>query len=1111
MKCWNCLKESSDKLHRCPHCDQPLKPNAAQSIASKRNLDYLLSEIDQWSFLDPSSKERVRQVYSRRQTRLGELAAKNAYAYWPISDWEEGGPITPEPLPENVDLSSQATLEVLPVLTPAEDVGEPTLDPVPTLEPAPIEESEALLLPKARPPALLESLVGEADIRWFHSLGALLVVAAVVGWLRSSWDSYGRALAGLLIAASPILLHLVAHKLKKTVPLSSRLLAILANVLTPPALLALDVFGGLPPGISSAYYWSFALLASAAILSWQADATQEKVPLYVGALCAVMAGWSQGALATACFSLGVGFLFSREGALAPSAWLEQRRQVAFYAGSFGALATLWLFETNSHPMLPLMAFTVALVFLHLPTLTGHAEQQQAGSRIFLQASLSIVGGIMMRAVLDLSPGGVALYLLFAAALFLAVKPDSDLASTSAKLASAIGILALVMGFLSDLGTVALAQQTAAEAGLRFLFAGLGAVFFARASRRAILEPDSQSLLGVALCCLLGGWIHIFLYFLLQEPIHNPVQFIPLLAAMPLFCCLLLLGSRWGRIAEQITVWKFAFPLTLGSLALTLLGRSIAQDSALGWELALLIHALFSIAWERAWIVKAPTEVTPILQILPRFAIASLTVAAYSALSLPVHSSLLLCCCALLLATFLLKGSYSESTWEAGWLSLWLMSFHYPDSSWFLGVALLSFGFALTRADRKKASLVSSCLFATFALTQVAGELAFYWLYTPCLAFALIAMLRAKGEAEGSPLAQGKVGFDILLAAAVLLGDTPSPGSLPNLILCLFLTALAGAFQPLAGKPPTNKFLSSHSALSLFGVIFLWSLWQTPLETGILLILAGLSSLALSHRHKWEVSNALLIVGMAQLPSSTHFLLDGVVVALAVIASEVFSSSSKRASTHFSNLALLLVASVQEQSFLWEGLTGNVIMLGALILTLRTAYQNFVPTAAGSALLFLWQLDQLIGGELLDLKLRLLPASAVLVAASLWRWQSEQAWTRPSLYAGMTLATAPAFLQFVSGLKLWENFVWTLIAGCGFLALSFITPSSLNRPFRQAGGYTLTAWAAVSLTRAALHLPWQAATLVIGLALVTIGVVVERRGRGGKASKFADPLDSDQSL
>ena len=238
MRCWNCLSENLEKARRCESCDQPLKPNPAQAMASKRNVTYLLHEIGKWSFLEPPHRDRVEAVYNARLSRLEDLGGSKAWVEWPVSDWvEQTG--EPETAQESADVVAQAadvvaasqknsviseTLEREEKPEKAEEQPEPPETDEKASETETIPDSvkkkpdTATPPPALKPaePSLVATLVGEADIRWFHSLGALLVVAAVVGWLRASWDSYGKLLAGLLIASSPLILHFVAHKLKKS-------------------------------------------------------------------------------------------------------------------------------------------------------------------------------------------------------------------------------------------------------------------------------------------------------------------------------------------------------------------------------------------------------------------------------------------------------------------------------------------------------------------------------------------------------------------------------------------------------------------------------------------------------------------------------------------------------------------------------------------------------------------------------------------------------------------------------------------------------------------------------------------------------------------------------
>jgi hypothetical protein len=697
VKCWNCLHNNPKKAHRCERCDQALKPSSAQKIAGRRKVEYLLQELDNWQFLDEDTRAQARSVYNRRLDRLTQVGSK-AVADWPESDWQnlpvpgaEGA--SPAPfLQVETPVVTDSTLETpRPVESPD---SEATSDRV-VERSAPAQEklvppiTRDFLDSEPSAPGYLERLTGEADIRWFHSLGALLVVAAMVGWLRTSWDSYGRSLTGVLIALSPVMLHLTASRLKKAVPLSARLLSILANVLTPLALLSLDVFENLPPQVPSDLYWTFSMLVSAAVLTWQAHSTREKIPLYIGGLCCVMAGWSQGALATAAFSLGIGFLFQWNRAEEDPEWQHHRQQMSFLAGSFGALASLLLFETARHPAVPLVAFTGALLFLSLPTLTGQSTAHP-GKRLALQTVVTIVGSLLMRSVLHLSPGGVALYLLFACALFLAVKPDSPFALASARIASVLGVLALGIGFLSGLPEVLSTDRSLAEALLRVTFAVLGALFFFRQSRATPMASAVPPLFVLSLCSLLGGWVHLFLNFILVERVDKLDHFLPLIAGMVLFEGMLIVASRWLREREQNLVWVFTFPLLLGSLALTALGQLMVPIEWSGWTLTLVLHGALALCWERQWLAPSrlpePQEIRLITVVLPRVVFLAEVLALFTAYGVDKKMMALVLFGAHLVASFLLKDRYREGAWEATW-GLALLCLPYVEKEALFLVAL----------------------------------------------------------------------------------------------------------------------------------------------------------------------------------------------------------------------------------------------------------------------------------------------------------------------------------------------------------------------------------------------------------------------------------------
>lgn len=1127
MKCWNCLHSNPKKAYRCEKCDQALEPNAAQKIAGRRHVEYLLQELDEWEFLDGKAKEQLKSVYAGRLERLNQTGTKAAKA-WPETDWVEAVPeVRAEPIPAQPGQREEAVTpalveeakpdeeEVVPAseeAQPAPEVPQTNSQAAPAALPAAPDkqpESAPVQFPPA-PPSYLERLTGEADIRWFHSLGALLVVAAVVGWLRTSWDSYGRALTGFLIALSPVVLHLVASKLKKAVPLSARLLSILANILTPLALLSLDVFDNLPPQIPSDLYWTFSMLVSCAILNWQAHLTREKLPLYIGGLCCVMAGWSQGALATAAFSLGIGFLFQWSSADGDLEWQHHRKQMSFYAGSFGALASLMLFETSRHPAVPLVAFTGALLFLSLPTLTGQ-KTEHAGKRLFMQTAITVIGSILMRAALGLSPGGVALYLLFACALFLAAKPDSEFANLSAKIASGLGALALGIGFFSNLSETLNAQQSDPEGLLRVAFAVLGALFFFRASRRSGLLQGSAPLFLLSLCCLLGGWIHLFLQFALRSGVDKIEDLLPLIGGTVVFESLLIVAGRWLRNEEQFLSWLFTFPLLLLTLALTTVCQLLVPIEGPGWTIILAFHAGLALSWERQWLAPAKStefkEMPALLGILARLAVVAGILTVFTADGVYQPTALKALLAVHLAASFLLKGVYREASWEATW-GLALLALPFFDKTSLLVVALLSNALALSMARRNHISLTLSAAYGALIVAYTSTDFPNPVLCLAPLAFALASAFPAVDEQEPREPGPSRLGLPVLFAAALWLGRAFPTGEVINVLYCLALAGVCGGLQLTlqTNRPRWNRVLAPQTPGLMLLSLFLWSFGQTTTEAGLLFIVVGSAGTAwLSKNYspegstldpRLQMSSGMVLFGVAQLFTKQHFQLDPGVIAVGVLAVEGALLVARRRSPLISNLVLLGLAFLQQADSILDPNLSQIVALAAIILAVQAVRQTQHPVAALSTLLFLVHCDELMGGSELDIKLRALPLASILVAASIWRFRTEEVWPKAALRVGLALAVAPAFLQFAGGYKMMENFVWLLVVGSAYVGLHFPLPKDLGEVFRQAGGATLVGWVVVSLTRAALKLPWQAATLVIGLALVGVGVYVEKKRRGG---------------
>ena len=1089
MKCWNCLKENESKTGYCHKCEQVLEPSPKQVVSNQAKLSYLAAEISEWGFLEEEVKSQLKRVYSGRQVRLAE-SLKGEQGHWPLSDGldqrvlsvAQGPEELPPPIPLKLEPKEASNLE------PVQETREQVEKPQPWISDLGNFASET--------PGYIRSVVGEADIRWFHSLGTVLVLAAVLGWLRASWSSYGRDLTGLLIVTSPAMLHLLSAKIRKLVPLSSRLLRGLANLLTPLAFLAIDAFWELPVWLSGSVYWTGALLVSSVALIGQAERTRERVPLFLGAICAVFAAWPHGALLTAFLSLVMGFLFFKDSSSGDLEWEKTRQSLSFYCGSFGALATLVLFETKDQPLVPLFAFFGALIFLHLPTLIG--GEQNSKKRIFLQTSFTVLVSLLTRSVWSLPPGGVAIFLIFASALFLAVKPESKFALLTTRIASALGLLGVAIAFLSDATSIFSTRQTPLQLGLRLLFALGASLYFTKASRKREASAESKALFSVSFLSLLGAWTHLFLYPLSVTGLKHPDGLLPMLMGLPIFCGLTLLICRRLRKQEQKVVWSFNFAL----LFLGIFGLSTVASPSQGKEmlriLGLVVSLFVALAWERSLLSPALDEGSQESCIvkagLPRFVLLCAITALYLAYPGGYAEFLSYSSLVLIAASFLLKGAYRRATWEASWVILALSFFLLHDIHWLLALGLASFALALSVAELKPSSLVLSVLYTSLLVFEGRLLTLAPFLFLPALAFAIAATVPALDKKKEREPGRVRWGFDLLMSLGIIFSSRPGGGILGSSVFCLTVLAAAAFFQINYRDPKFSRFLSPKSSLVAGITLLLCAIAHGSFEMGLVLILSGLFIGRWSESSQRElISHSLLILGTAKILRTSPWVFEPLVLLAGVLLSELYGLLKRRSQHHHYpiNLGILALAMMQQSH--WPEVSFHALTFGALILGLRAlSFNYFVPGVTG-LLLFVVRLDSIIP-EGLDIRWRVLPTAILFVGLSLWRWESLQKWPRPLFQLGLALTVCPAFLFFLGGTKLWENFVWLSVAGSVYIALSFAVPKTYNKILRQAGGYTLTGWAVVSLARAALQLPWQAATLVIGLSMVGIGVYIERKRR-----------------
>lgn len=135
----------------------------------------------------------------------------------------------------------------------------------------------------------------------------------------------------------------------------------------------------------------------------------------------------------------------------------------------------------------------------------------------------------------------------------------------------------------------------------------------------------------------------------------------------------------------------------------------------------------------------------------------------------------------------------------------------------------------------------------------------------------------------------------------------------------------------------------------------------------------------------------------------------------------------------------------------------------------------------------------------------MPAALAFATMGLWLWNKTD---HPSLRKfrispptilrlSLALTVMPRILEFLVGRDLFYNFLFILVSGTLCIALSGACKpfAGLGELIKQSGGWILTAWAAVSMLRVAAILPWQGATLLLGLACLVAGVMKEKKRKG----------------
>ena len=338
--CWNCGSLQPDHHRFCAACGQDLAPSPEDRQRLAGAVDYLLRETGRWSWLSAAQRDSIQAEYSRRRARLGtpglEKAGPPATAPLPRPPAATPAPPAPPPPPAappqdapvppvtrrplaEPDLSwDEVARPETPRAGEASEAPRPgarRLDPeaLRSLPPAPASA------PEGRPG--LSGFLEEANIRWVLVLGGLLLASSGVGLLYSQWSAHGRLFVALGMLLAPALCFGASWKLRATLPLSSRILALVGGLLLPTGLVAARAFelGGLRVPWPA---WNlFAFSSSALVLLALAALLEEIGCLYLGTLA----------------------LTAASGALA--SWAGH--PPAFGLGSLG-IAAAWLAASRSH-------------------------------------------------------------------------------------------------------------------------------------------------------------------------------------------------------------------------------------------------------------------------------------------------------------------------------------------------------------------------------------------------------------------------------------------------------------------------------------------------------------------------------------------------------------------------------------------------------------------------------------------------------------------------------------------------------------------------------------------------------------------------------------------
>ncbi|HEY4001474.1 MAG TPA: hypothetical protein VGO93_21550 [Candidatus Xenobia bacterium] len=315
-------------------------------------MQYLLSETARWEWLPAEQRTSLRQEYAERVDRL-EPAASQASARWGGGTWTE---------------------------TPPEEAAPAVPPPF---------EPEA---PRSDVLAGVSAFLEERNIRWFHGLGALLLLSAGVSVLTTQWEGIGHWIVLGLLLVSPGLCYFISARLRTRLPMSAQVLSLLGGLLLPACLGAVHHFDVLGlGGVSLASWYAGTFAVTAGVVLSQAFRYVETPSLYVGTLAAGLSVWFLGGLlpagipASGVGMVALGFLWltlSRGTAEGPfQAHLRVLSQTLVSAGLLVALG-----QAPDRSVAPVPVFVLGTVFF----LTAGIWADSAAS-VPISAAVAVLG------------------------------------------------------------------------------------------------------------------------------------------------------------------------------------------------------------------------------------------------------------------------------------------------------------------------------------------------------------------------------------------------------------------------------------------------------------------------------------------------------------------------------------------------------------------------------------------------------------------------------------------------------------------------------------------------------------------------------------------------